>query len=573
MWSKLVVDMEKATVERLPYDKEYLELGGRALIANHMMDLVKTGKMDPKCDPMGPQNVLIFCTGVLAGTNFTTSHRLSVGCKSPLTGGIKEASSGGYIAKLMADQGLRMITVHGLPADDKLRVLHVGRDGKAELLDGEDLRLAGTYEVVDRMRERYGDAISVACIGPAGERKYKAASIQITEFGTLHPCRVAARGGVGALMGVKGLKAVVIEKPDTPYKVEYADKEKFQAAVKEINECILNEAKKDPFHVFGTVSTIESTGTNGILPVDNFSGKLFKDYEKLGVKEFLAKLSARGGCNQRPCQPGCLVRCSNVYNDENGEFLTAGFEYETIALFGPNCHISDLDKIARMDRMCDDIGVDTIEMGTACGVAMECGKLPWGDADGIIAMLEEVRAGTGFGPTLGDGCEAVGLALGAKRIPTVKHQAMSGYDPRNTKGTGITYATSPQGADHTAALTMGRAFDDAGRAAQAYASNKLQVAISFSDSMMCLFAFSNVVPKKELLGDLMSGLYGGPADFSRVTVGLGVKTLLTERAFNKMAGFTDADDKLPDFFYTERSDATGSVFDINQKEIDVLFDF
>ena len=120
---------------------------------------------------------------------------------------------------------------------------------------------------------------------------------------------------------------------------------------------------------------------------------------------------------------------------------------------------------------------------------------------------------------------------------------------------------------------VGRAFDDAGRAAQAYASNKLQVAISFSDSMMCLFAFSNVVPKKELLGDLMSGLYGGPADFSRVTVGLGVKTLLTERAFNKMAGFTDADDKLPDFFYTERSDSTGSVFDIDQKEIDVLFDF
>lgn len=110
---------------------------------------------------------------------------------------------------------------------------------------------------------------------------------------------------------------------------------------------------------------------------------------------------------------------------------------------------------------------------------------------------------------MGNGCEAVGLALNAKRIPTVKHQALSGYDPRNTKGTGITYATSPQGADHTAALTMGRAFDDCGRAAQAYASNKLQVAISFSDSMMCLFAFSNVVPKMNLLANLMAGLYGG----------------------------------------------------------------
>lgn len=120
---------------------------------------------------------------------------------------------------------------------------------------------------------------------------------------------------------------------------------------------------------------------------------------------------------------------------------------------------------------------------------------------------------------------------------------------------------------------MGRAFDDCGRAAQAYASNKLQVAISFSDSMMCLFAFSNVVPKMNLLANLMAGLYGGPADITRVTQGLGVKTLLTERAFNKLAGFTDEDDKLPEFFYKERSEATGSVFDINPVEMEVLFDF
>ncbi|MBQ9979660.1 MAG: aldehyde ferredoxin oxidoreductase [Oscillospiraceae bacterium] len=573
MWSKLIVNMAEATVTKLPYDEEYLQLGGRALVANYFMDLVKTGKMDPKCDPMGEQNVLMFCTGVLAGTNFTTSYRISVGCKSPLTGGIKEASSGGYMGKLMADQGYRMITVHGLPQDGKLRYLHIDKEGNAELVDAEDLRLKGTYDVVDAMRERYGDGISVACIGPAGERLYKAASIQISEFGTLHPSRVAARGGVGALMGVKGLKAVVIEKPTIPYKVEYADEAMFREAAKELNAFIAGAAKVDPFHNFGTISTIEKTGANGILPVENFSGKLYKDYKKLGVEEFLGRLAARGGCNKKPCQPGCLVQCSNVYHDADGKYLTSGFEYETIALFGPNCRIDDLDKIAVMDRMCDDIGVDTIEMGTACGVAMDAGKLEWGDADGVIAMLEEMRQGVGFGPTLGDGCEAVGLALGAKRIPTVKHQAISGYDPRNTKGTGITYATCPQGADHTAALTMGRAFDDAGRTAQAYASNKLQVAICFSDSMMCLFAFSNVVPKMHLLANLMSGLYGGPVDITRVTIGLGVKTLLTERAFNKLAGFTDEDDKLPEFFLTERSAATGAVFDINPVEMEVLFDF
>ena len=191
----------------------------------------------------------------------------------------------------------------------------------------------------------------------------------------------------------------------------------------------------------------------------------------------------------------------------------------------------------------------------------------------MIKLLEEARDGVGFGATLGNGCEAVGLALGAKRIPAVKHQAISGYDPRNTKGTGITYATCPQGADHTAALTMDRAFDDCGRTAQAYASNKLQVAICFSDSMMCLFAFSLIVPKMHLLADMMTGLFGGPKDITRVTVGLGVKTLLTERAFNKLAGFTNEDDKLPEFFLTERSAATGSVFDINPVEMEVLFDF
>ena len=201
------------------------------------------------------------------------------------------------------------------------------------------------------------------------------------------------------------------------------------------------------------------------------------------------------------------------------------------------------------------------------------GKLEWGDADGVIQLLKDARDGVGFGTVLGNGCEAVGLALGAERIPTVKHQAISGYEPRNTKGTGINYATCPQGADHTAALTMDRAFDDRGRAAQAYASNKLQVAICFSDSMMCLFAFSHIVPKMYLLADMMSGLYGGPKDITRVTVGLGVKTLLTERAFNKLCGFTAEDDKLPEFFLTQRSAATGAAFDINPVEMEVLFDF
>jgi aldehyde:ferredoxin oxidoreductase len=153
---------------------------------------------------------------------------------------------------------------------------------------------------------------------------------------------------------------------------------------------------------------------------------------------------------------------------------------------------------------------------------------------------------------------------------------MAGYDPRNTKGTGITYATSPMGADHTAGLTMGRAvFEDTGRAAQAYASNKLQIAMTFADSMMCLFAFAPIANEAggvQMLAQLLAALYGGKPDFSRVAM-MGVKTLLTERAFNKMAGMTSEDDRLPDFFYNERSVATGEKFDIDDIELDTIFDF
>ena len=568
MWSKLTIDMTAGSVERAPLDEPFRELGGRALIAQYLM-----AKVPPACDPLGAENVLIICGGVFAGTNFSTAHRLSIGGKSPLTGGVKECNVGGNAGTLLADQGLRLITVHGLPKDNKLYLLHIGADGGAKLLDAEQYRGKGNYEFVEAMQKLYGKDVAVASIGIAGERKYKAASIQVTEFGTGHPCRAAARGGIGALMGSKGLKAIVIEKPKEKFKVNYADEEMFRTAVTEFNKLIVDGAKNDPFHNFGTISTIEATGLNGILPVENFSGKLFPEYQKVGVQTFMQNLATRGGGNKKSCQPGCLVQCSNVYNGPDGKLLTAGLEYETIALFGPNCRIADLDTIARLDRACDDLGLDTIDTACAVGVAMECGKIKWGDGEAALGLLEEIRQGTEFGAIMGNGCEATGKHLGCKRIPVVKHQSLPGYEPRNTKGTGVTYATSPQGADHTAGLTMARAFEDSGRAAQAYVSNKLQVAMCFADSMMCIFAFAHIVPKLPMLANLIAGLYGGPADYTRVTLGLGVKTLLTERAFNKAAGFTAEDDMLPEFFCTEMSAATGSVFDLHPVELETVFDF
>lgn len=567
MWSTLNIDMKNLTVSREPFPDKYREMGGRGLIAQYMMDHVP-----PTCDPLGEENKLLICTTVFAGTNLTTAHRISIGGKSPLTGGIKESNAGGYAANLLAGQGIRMAVVEGLPDTDGLWLVHINAKGEVALEDATAYEGTNNYEFVDKMHEKYGKNIATISIGSAGERIHRIASIQISEFGEGYPSRAAARGGMGSVMGSKRLKAIVIEKPETRFEPEYADRETFKAVCTELNKVIASGAKADPFRNIGTIATIEATGLSGVLPVENFSGKLFPEYTEVGANKFLSNLASRGGRNKQICQPGCVVKCSNVYNDKEGNYLTSGFEYETIALFGPNCRISDLDVIARMDRICDDCGIDTIEVANAIAISMEMGKIPWGDGEAAIGLLQEIKDGTEFGQLLGNGCEVVGNALGCKRIPVVKHQGMAGYDPRNTKGTGITYATSPQGADHTAGLTLGRAMADTGRAAQGYASNKLQVAMAFADSMMCIFAFANCVPSMPLLADLMAGLYGGKPDITRVT-GMGVKTLLTEKAYNKMAGMTEADDKIPEFFKTEASPATGSVFDVGDAELACILNF
>ena len=567
MWSKLVVNMDNLSISRVALEEEFQDLGGRSLIGQYLIKNVP-----PTCDPLGEENVLLFATGIFAGTRFATANRLSVGGKSPLTGGIKESNVGGYAATLLAEHGIKLITISGLPKDDNLRILYIDKNGNANLLDANEYKGINNYEFVEKIHERFGKDLATISIGSAGERLYKCSSIQVSEYNSGHPSRAAGRGGLGAVMGSKGIKGIVIEKPEEKYEIPYKDKEKFEEICLKLNRMIAESAKKDPFHNIGTISTIEVTAPNGILPVANFSGKLFKDYKKVGANKFMENLKTRGGRNKIPCQPGCIVQCSNCYNDENGNYLTSGFEYETIAMFGPNCLISDLDAIAKMDRICDDIGVDTIETANAIAMCMEAGKINWSDADAVLNLLNEMAEGTEFGRLLGQGCEAVGKSLGVERIPVVKHQAMAAYDPRNTKGTGITYATSPMGADHTAGLTMGRAFDDSGRTAQAYASNKLQVAIAFADSMMCIMTFANMVPGVPLLAEMMAALYGGSSDFSRVA-SIGVKTLLTEREFNRRAGMTDADDRLPDFFYKERSFATGSKFDIHDMELRTIFDF
>jgi len=548
------------------YKDEYRLLGGRSLISQVMSD-----EVNPTCDPLGAENKLIFCTSLFAGTPLSAAHRLSVGGKSPLTGGIKEANSGGTTATAMARHGIKMIIVEDLPESEEWSLLKISADGTPELLPADEYVGLNTYDMVDKMKERFGDSVAVTAIGKAGERGYRNSSLQSIDHATGKPSRAAARGGMGAVMGAKKIKAVVIEKSNERYAFPYADKEKFSAASKKFAEILRNNEGMKWLHEVGTPAITEITSGMSVIPYRNFSGETNKKASAIGPGAYMEKIHSRGGKTGETCQVGCVIQCSGCYNDANGEYLTSGFEYETVALCGSNLDIDDLDVIARMDRLCDDIGLDTMETGGTLGVCMEAGKIAWGDGEAAITLLEEMNEGTEFGRLLGQGTYEAGKALGVKRIPTVKRQSLSAYDPRNLKGTGVTYATSAMGADHTSGLTLEAPIDPLAVEGQADTSKFLQPMMAIADSMMCIFNWFSAGSPETIPG-LMEGAYGGEWDFDKV-LGLGREAILRERAFNEAAGFTSKDDRLPEFFLNEKSPASGQVFDVKDEELDNVFKY
>ncbi len=560
----LRVNTTKGTIKAEEPKKAYANMGGRGLIAKMMTD-----EVDPKCDPMGPENKFIVATGIFAGTTVSTAHRFSVGGKSPLTKGIKEANTGGTAAYLLAGHGIKAIVLEGAPASDKWNILRIDAAGNPQLVPGADYSGLNNYALVEKLKAKYGKGIGVISIGNAGERGYKNSTVQVTDATTGHPSRAAARGGMGAVMGAKKIKAIVVEPPTTRQAFPYVDKAKFDAANKKLIDNTLAEGSfARGFTNIGTINTVAMTGYTGMLPVRNFSGEYFghERLQKIDGAAFLAKLKETGGRNGTPCQPGCIVRCSNVYNDKAGQYVTGGFEYETVALLGPNCDIDDMDWIAQADRVCDDLGVDTIEVGATIGVCMDAGKIPWGDKAAAMGLLKEMVDGTPFGKLMGQGAAAVGKKLGAARIPVVKGQAISGYDPRNAQAMGVTFATSAMGADHTAGTAMMPFADMMGKAMRSGMSGRMQMGQAFTDCLMCNFAFGITNSDPTILPDLLNGAIGGNWDADKIAQA-GRDIVNLEQDFNKAAGFTKKDNRLPDFFYTQVSQATGAIFDMTPEDM------
>ena len=536
-------------------------LGGRGLSAK-----ILTGEIPPDTDPLGPQAKLVIANGPLAGTLAPSCGRISIGGKSPLTKGIKEANAGGPVSQDLDKLGIRAVVLEGAPENDKLFVLYISKDG-AILKDGEAYRGMKTYDLADAMRKEYHDKISMICIGPVGERKSRASTVTLTDKSG-HCSRHAARGGLGAVMKSKGIKAIVIDDKGAP-SIKYADRKAFLKAIKNWSEVLKKDRGLAGMSKYGTPGNIVMLRSMGSMPSKNYSSEQTEGYEALAGPA-IEKVNQERKGRMDGCMPGCLVKCSVVYNDAEGNHLTSSYEYETLALMGTNLGIADLDAVARFDRICDELGIDTIELGSAMGVAASAGRMEMGNVASAMALLDEVEKGTEFGKILADGVVATGKFLGVTRLPAFKGQAIPAHDPRATKATGVTYHTSPMGADHTAGISYEDAMSKDG---QVERSLKAQITNATLDSLgYCMLAAPG--NKKVLitfLKDLVNARFGLHVNEDDI-VKIGRETLRDEITFNEKAGFVAANEPAPEFVRTEPLAPTQSVFDVSGEEIAKIWD-
>ncbi len=565
------IDMTTKEIKKQAVPKKYALLGGRGLTSRMILD-----EVNPLCNPLGPGNKVIIASGLLGGSAAPCSGRLSIGAKSPLTGGIKESNGGGTAAVKLSKIGIKALVVEGQPEEDKLYLLKVTPEG-VELLPADELKGKRNYETVKILKQKYGNNYSILSIGPAGERGYSMASIAITDMEG-NPSRHCGRGGMGAVLGSKKIKAVLIDDKGTRG-VTYKDEKEFKRIAREWSKTLIQT--KAILTNFGTANLVTPMNALGVLPTKNFSTGCFENAEKISGEYLRELLEQRGGAYGHPCHPGCVIRCSNVFKDENGEYVTSALEYETIGLLGANCGIGNLDLVARLDRFCDDFGIDTMELGVTIGVVMESGMISFGDEKGVMQLIEELEKDSIMGKLIGQGAAVTGRVLGVQRVPSVKGQGISSYDPRALKGTGVTYATSPMGADHTAGNCLpGRKgyrpetmkdFDVTEAEGQWELSKDLQLMTAVCDYCGLCFFVGPTWENMEIISQLINARYGCSLSKDDV-IALAKQLIKTEVEFNLRAGIPQSANGLPEFFYREKLGPKELTFDISEERLQRIFD-
>ncbi len=576
------IDMTNRSAAVSEAPAKYKYLAGRAMTSTLVAD-----EVPPLCHPLGPSNKLVFAGGITTGTPAPTSARISVGAKSPLTGGIKEANAGSSWAADLAVMQIQALVVEGQPAEKgKYWGAYITYDGKpkVEFFDATEYTGKVLPEVFPKIYEKFGDKISICSIGTAGEFGYGNSGVVFNDLAK-RPTRYSGRGGLGAVMGSKGLKFLVLNRENAPG-VHIEDKALFDEGRKKMIDALRTHAITKPkgaLNSYGTAVLINIMNEAGGLPTRNFSSGRFEGAPKIAGEAIFETNKERLGKElyNHACSPGCIIQCSNTYHKVDGSEHTSCIEYESDWSLGANCGIDNLDHVAELNALCNAYGLDTIETGVTIGVAMEAGVIPFGDGEAAIKLVHEIGKGTPQGRILGAGTETAGKVYGVKRVPTVKGQAMPAYEPRAVKGIGITYATSTMGADHTAGYTiapeilgvMGKQ-DPLSNEGKAALSRAFQATTAFIDScghcLFIAFAILDIASGYQGMIDECNGVLGTKWTADDI-LKYGAEVLKKERAFNEAAGIPKEADRMPEFMLKEPLPPHNQVFDIPESALDSVY--
>ncbi|MGB9683493.1 MAG: aldehyde ferredoxin oxidoreductase family protein [Candidatus Bathyarchaeales archaeon] len=424
---------QKAAVREYSAEMAKSFLGGRGFAAKILWDELKPG-----VDPLSPENRLVFAAGPLTGFALPSSGKLVVAAKSPLTGGYGDGNIGSHVAVQMRKAGYDAIIIEGKAEAPTVLLI---QDGATEFLDAKELWGLNTFETEDNLRSIYGPTAGILEIGPAGENLVKFANI-VCQKG-----RGGGRPGMGAVMGSKNLKAVVIiGSGDLPAA--------YSKDLKELGAETYREILTKPNYTFwkrqGTMMTIEWSQENSVLPTHNFNEGVFEDAEAIGGFSMEKIKSSQRGC------PNCNMTCGNVVNDADRK--ESELDYENVAMLGSNIGVGDLKKVAALNRVADEFGLDTISLGNVIGFAMEASekklineKIPWGGYKAAKALIKDIAYRKGLGEILSEGTRFAAEKFGSGSnswAMHVKGLEISAYDCHAAPAMALAYGTSPIGAHH-----------------------------------------------------------------------------------------------------------------------------
>ena len=534
MGKALEVDLSSGKSRSFDLDPEMLHLfiGGRGLGTRLLWEMV-----GPDVEPLSPENVLIFCNGPLTGTAFQTGNHFTVSCKSPLTGTVLDANAGGSWGMRMKRAGIDALIVKGRA--DRPVYLEIGPAG-AELKDASHLWGLTVSETTRALGRRNGP--SVLCIGPAGEKLVRFADIMNDG------ARALGRGGPGAVMGSKNLKAITAQ---GDHKVAIADRDLFRFVRYEASKHLAaNPVTSQALPLFGTAGIVNVVNAIGGLPTRNFQQSQFEHAEDISgesiTERILTKKSACWGC---PIACGRLTRTAR----QAGE----GPEYESVWALGADCGIGDLEAITEANYLCNDLGLDTISTGATIACAMELterGKidsdLRFGRADVLEGVIRAIGYRQGIGDELAEGSRRFAERHGAGEYSmSAKGMEMPAYDPRAMQGQGLLYATSNRGACHMRGNMLGpevlglpklvHRFQVQGKAGVVILHQDAAAAV---DSLgVCKFV--NIAVGDDYLARALTAVTGVP--YTRELIRAGERIWNLERLYNLREGFTRADDTLP----------------------------